>query len=58
MERDPNHSGDTEQSDQLPEEAPPEVAEKDTGPSRDDAEDSAGVPDDPDRATGHSDDEG
>lgn len=56
MERDPNPSGSTEESDQLPEEAPPEVVEEDTGgpdAARDEAEDSAGVPDDPGQATGH-----
>ena len=61
MERDPNHSGRTEESDQLPEEAPPEVVEDDSGDSggaRDEAEDSAGVPDDPDQATGHPDNAG
>ncbi len=61
MERDPNHSGHTEESDQLPEEAPPEVVEEDsggTGDARDEAEDSAGVPDDPGQATGHPDNAG
>lgn len=40
----------------MPEEAPPEVVEDDAGApndARDDAEDSAGVPDDPGQATGH-----
>ena len=61
MERDPNHSGSTEESDQLPEEAPPEVVEDDAGSpgdAREDAEDSAGVPGDPDQATGHPDNAG
>ena len=61
MERDPNHSGGSEESDQLPEEAPPEVVENDagnTGDARDDAEDSAGVPDNPGQATGHPDNAG
>ena len=56
MERDPNHSGATEESDQLPEEAPPEVVEDDAGganDAREDAEDSAGMPDEQDQATGH-----
>ncbi len=61
MERDPNQSGGTEESDQLPEEAPPDVVEEDTGgpsDSRDEAGESAGVPDDPDQATGHPDNAG
>lgn len=61
MERDPDHSGSTEESDQLPEEAPPEVKEDDTsgaGDSRDEAAESAGVPDDPGQATGHPDNAG
>jgi hypothetical protein len=61
MERDPNHSGSTEESDQLPEEAPPEVVEEDAGgagDARDEAEESAGVPDDPGQATGHPDNAG
>ncbi len=56
MERDPDLSGDTEESDQLPEEAPPEVVEEDTGGAEDarsEAEESAGVPDNPGQATGH-----
>jgi len=61
MEREPNHSGDTEESDQLPEEAPPEVVENDAGganDARDEAEDSAGVEDNPGQATGHPDNAG
>jgi len=61
MERDPNHSGSTEESDQLPEEAPPEVVEDDAGganDARDEAEDSAGGPDEHDQATGHPDNAG
>ena len=61
MERDPQQSGGTEESDQLPEEAPSEVVEDDSGGSgdaRDEAEDSAGVPDDPGRATGNPDNAG
>jgi hypothetical protein len=56
MQRNPSHSGSPEESDQMPEEAPPEVVEDDAGApndARDDAEDSAGVPDNPGQATGH-----
>ena len=45
----------------MPEEAPPEVVEDDaggTGDARDEAEDSAGVPDDPDQASGNPDNAG
>ena len=61
MERDPDHSGAGEESDQLPEEAPSEVVPDDTGgadDARDDAEDSAGVPDNPGQATGNPDNAG
>jgi len=61
MERGPSHSGSTEESDQLPEEAPPEVVEEDagsTGDARDEAEENAGVPDDPGQATGNPDNAG
>lgn len=50
-----------EESDQLPEEAPAEVAEDDTpGEARDEAEESPGAADesDPDQATGHPDNAG
>jgi hypothetical protein len=61
MEREPNHSGDTEESSQLPEEAPPEVAGEDDG-SPDDARgqagDSGGVPGNPGQATGNPDNAG
>lgn len=46
------------QSDQLPEEGPPEQVPEDTpkeNGSRKEADDSPGVPDDPNRATGHPD---
>ena len=49
------------ESDQLPEEAPAEVAEDDTpGDSRDEAEESPGAADesDSDQATGHPDNAG
>ena len=52
---------DTEESDQLPEEAPSEQVEDDAGgagDARDDAEESAGVPDNPGQATGHPDNAG
>jgi hypothetical protein len=51
----------SEESDQLPEEAPAEVAEDDTpGDSREDASESPGAADesDPDQATGHPDNAG
>lgn len=51
MEREPDHSGSSDESDQLPEEAPPEVVEDDDGAG--DAHESAGVPDNPGQATGH-----
>jgi len=50
-----------EESDQLPEDAPSEVAEDDTpGDARNDAQDSPGAADesDPDQATGHPDNAG
>ena len=53
------HEG--EESDQLPEEAPPEVVEEDAGGSadaRDEAEENPGVPDDPGQATGNPDNAG
>ena len=61
MERDPDHSGSTEESDQLPEEAPPEAVPEDAGgedDARGEAEDSAGVPDNPGQATGNPDNAG
>lgn len=51
----------TDESDQLPEEAPAEVAEDDSpGDARDEAAESAGAADDsdPDQATGHPDNAG
>ena len=51
----------TEESDQLPEEAPAEVADEDTpGDARDQAEESPGAADesDSDQATGHPDNAG
>ena len=50
-----------EESDQLPEEAPSEVVEEDSGSSadaRDEAEENPGVPDDPGQATGNPDNAG
>ena len=61
MKDEPDHAGAGEASDQLPEDAPPEVVVEDNGQAddaRDDAEDSAGVPDDPGQATGHPDNAG
>jgi len=49
-----------EESDQLPEEAPPEQVTDDDkdGAARDEAEESAGVPDNPGQATGNPDNAG
>ncbi len=48
-----------EESDQLPEEAPPEQVPDDDGDgeARDEAEDSPGVPGEEERGTGHAPDE-
>lgn len=61
MEDTPQHDGATEESDQLPEEAPPGQVSDDAGGSgdaRDEAEDSAGVPGNPGQATGNPDNAG
>ena len=44
-----------QESDQLPEEGPPDEVPDDSGggEARDDAEENAGVPDNPGQATGH-----
>jgi hypothetical protein len=58
MESNREHSGASEESDQLPEEAPPEVVEDDAGgqgDARDQAEDSAGSGEaNQEQATGNS----
>ncbi len=47
------------ESDQLPEERPPEQVPDDAGgEAREDAEENAGVPDNPGQATGHPDNAG
>ena len=61
MESNEEHSGSTEESDQLPEDAPPEVVEDDAGGSgdaRDEAEENPGSGDDSGQATGHPDNAG
>ena len=52
--------GNREESDQLPEEAPPEqVSEDDNeGEARDDAQENPGVPGNPEQATGNPDNAG
>jgi hypothetical protein len=48
-----------QESDQLPEEGPPDQVPDDSGgEARDDAEENAGVPDNPGQATGHPDNAG
>ena len=61
MTEEEDRSGEAVESDQLPEEAPAEVAEDSTPEGgRDDARESPGAADesDPDQATGHPDNAG
>ena len=52
--------GRSEESDQLPEEAPTEQVPEDdeSGEARDEAQENPGVPDNPGQATGHPDNAG